>query len=168
MDIKNLTEAEQQDFYRLLKKMEGKEPDKEQDVKVKKPEIGTRYFYLDSVGDIVNAVWDDDEYDNARWDLGNVFLTEKEIVFAIEKRKVEVELKRYAEEHNDQNYKGTNYHHITLNIRYKKIVVCTYYGGIVAEATDFTSEEVAINAIRMVGEDRILKYIFGVESEGEK
>lgn len=85
MDIKNLTESEQQDFYRLLKKMNGEEADKEQGVKVKKPEIGTRYFYLDSVGDIINAVWDDDEYDNARWNLGNVFLTEKEIVFAIEK-----------------------------------------------------------------------------------
>ena len=93
MGIKNLTEAEEKEFYRLVEKMNGEETDK--DVKVKKPEIGTRYFYLDSVGDIVNAVWDDTEYDNARWDLGNVFLTEKEIVFAIEKRKVEVELERY-------------------------------------------------------------------------
>lgn len=99
MGIKNLTEAEEKEFYRLVGKMNGKEPDK--DVKVKKPEIGTRYYYLDSVGDIVNAVWDDTEYDNTRWDLGNVFLTEKEIVFAIEKRKVEVELERYAKEHND-------------------------------------------------------------------
>ena len=98
MGIKNLTEAEEKEFYRLVGKMNGKEPDK--DVKVKKPEIGTRYYYLDSVGDIVNAVWDDTEYDNTRWDLGNVFLTEKEIVFAIEKRKVEVELERYAKEHN--------------------------------------------------------------------
>lgn len=54
MGIKNLTEAEEKEFYRLVGKMNGEETDK--DVKVKKPEIGTRYFYLDSVGDIVNAV----------------------------------------------------------------------------------------------------------------
>lgn len=36
MGIKNLTEAEEKEFYRLVGKMNGKEPDK--DVKVKKPE----------------------------------------------------------------------------------------------------------------------------------
>lgn len=33
MNINNLTETEQQDFYRLLKKMNGEEPDKKQDIK---------------------------------------------------------------------------------------------------------------------------------------
>lgn len=37
MGIKNLTEAEEKEFYRLVGKMNGKEPDKEQDAKVKKP-----------------------------------------------------------------------------------------------------------------------------------
>lgn len=167
MGIKNLTEAEEKEFYRLVEKMNGKEPDKKQDVKVKKPEIGTRYFYLDSVGDIVNAVWDDTEYDNTRWDLGNVFLTEKEIVFAIEKRKVEVELERYADEHNDPDYSGNDYYHIIMHTGVKITNVFGYWKGKVAGATYFTSEKVAKDAIEAVGKERILKYLFDVDCEEE-
>lgn len=161
MGIKNLTEAEEKEFYRLVGKMNGKEPDK--DVKVKKPEIGTRYYYLDSVGDIVNAVWDDTEYDNTRWDLGNVFLTEKEIVFAIEKRKVEVELERYAKEHNDE--KTTDNCHVVMNTGTKEIDISSYWVLQVAGATCFSNREIANGAIKSVGKDRILKYLFDVDCE---
>jgi hypothetical protein len=165
MGIKNLTEAEEKEFYRLVEKMNGEETDK--DVKVKKPEIGTRYFYLDSVGDIVNAVWDDTEYDNARWDLGNVFLTEKEIVFAIEKRKVEVELERYAKEHNGPTRSDSFY--LSYNDgRDEKLDYEVWSVRRPLGAVPFTSKQVLDNAIEEIGRDRILKYIFGVESEGEE
>ncbi len=53
MDIKNLTESEQQDFYRLLKKMDGQETDKKQDAKVKKPKYrGDTVYYINYVGEI--------------------------------------------------------------------------------------------------------------------
>lgn len=166
MGIKNLTEAEEKEFYRLVGKMNGEETDKEQDVKVKKPEIGTRYFYLDSVGDIVNAVWDDTEYDNTRWDLGNVFLTEKEIVFAIEKRKVEVELERYAKEHNgpilEDNYC------ILYDEDNEEFDFDVWIGSKVQGTVVFTSKQLVFDAIEAVGKERILKYIFGVESEGKE
>lgn len=166
MGIKNLTEAEEKQFYILVGKMNGEEPDKEQDAKVKKPEIGTRYFYLDSVGDIVNAVWDDTEYDNTRWDLGNVFLTEKEIVFAIEKRKVEVELERYAKEHNgpilEDNYC------ILYDEDNEEFDFDVWIGNKVQGTVIFTSKQLVFDAIEAVGKEKILKYIFGVESEGEE
>lgn len=44
MGIKNLTEAEEKEFYRLVGKINGKEPDKEQDAKVKKPRQSEEYF----------------------------------------------------------------------------------------------------------------------------
>lgn len=164
MGIKNLTEAEEKEFYRLVGKMNGKEPDK--DVKVKKPEIGTRYYYLDSVGDIVNAVWDDTEYDNTRWDLGNVFLTEKEIVFAIEKRKVEVELERYAKEHNDPTLEDSYfilYDEYNEELDYDVWADYRPQGAVV-----FTSKQLVFDVIESIGRDRIIKYIFGVESVGEE
>ena len=165
MGIKNLTEAEEKEFYRLVGKMNGKEPDK--DVKVKKPEIGTRYYYLDSVGDIVNAVWDDTEYDNTRWDLGNVFLTEKEIVFAIEKRKVEVELERYAKEHNAPTLEASYfilYDEYNEELDYDMWADCRPQGAGV-----FASKQLVFDAIESIGRDRIIKYIFGgIESEGEE
>lgn len=164
MGIKNLTEAEEKEFYRLVGKMNGKEPDK--DVKVKKPEIGTRYYYLDSVGDIVNAVWDDTEYDNTRWDLGNVFLTEKEIVFAIEKRKVEVELERYAKEHNDPTLEDS---YFILHDEYNEELDYDVWADYRPQgAVVFTSKQLVFDAIESIGRDRIIKYIFGVESEGEE
>lgn len=163
MGIKNLTEAEEKEFYRLVWKMNGEETDKEQDVKVKKPEIGTRYFYLDSVGDIVNAVWDDTEYDNTRWDLGNVFLTEKEIVFAIEKRKVEVELERYAKEHNgpilEDNY-CILYDEDNEEFDFAYGLVAKYR----EQSFSHQNNLYLMDAVKEIGKDRILKYIFGVES----
>lgn len=165
MGIKNLTEAEEKEFYRLVGKMNGKEPDK--DVKVKKPEIGTRYYYLDSVGDIVNAVWDDTEYDNTRWDLGNVFLTEKEIVFAIEKRKVEVELERYAKEHNDPTIKDS--YCIYYNEDNEELDYDAWACGKAQGMVVFKSKQLVFDAIESIGRDRIIKYIFGgIESEGEE
>lgn len=55
MRIKNLTEAEEKEFYRLVGKMNGEEPDKKQDAKVKKPEYGQEYF-LPIVMDGLNVI----------------------------------------------------------------------------------------------------------------
>ncbi len=64
MGIKNLTEAEEKEFYRLVGKMNGKETDKEQDVKVRKPEYG------DTI-----TTWIGDEDDIKMWKLENGFFT---------------------------------------------------------------------------------------------
>ena len=50
MGIKNLTEAEEKEFYRLVGKMNGEEPDKKQDAKVKKPQINECYYIVDNDG----------------------------------------------------------------------------------------------------------------------
>ena len=57
MGIKNLTEAEEKEFYRLVGKMNGKEPDKKQDVKVKKPIYGQEYFFSNSHGWVECDTW---------------------------------------------------------------------------------------------------------------
>lgn len=120
---------------------------------------------MDSVGDIVNAVWYDTGYDNVRLDLGNVFLTEKEIVFAIEKRKVEVELQRYAEEHNGPILEDNYY--ILYDEDDEELFFDVWVGSKVQGTVVFTSKQLVFDAIEAVGKDRIIKYIFGVESEGE-
>lgn len=165
--IKNLTEAEEKEFYRLVGKMNGEEPDKEQDAKVKKPQYGDTVYYIDYIGRIRKRTWINDEYALDMWELGNIFFTKKEAEFAREKRKVEVELERYAKEHNDPDYSGNDYYHIIMHTGVKITNVFEYWKGKVAEATYFTSGKVAKDAIEEVGKDRILKYIFGVESEGE-
>lgn len=164
MGIKNLTEAEEKEFYRLVGKMNGEEPDKEQDVKVRKPRQSEEYFYINDDGAIIQSRWTNDSLDNGRWELGNVFFTKESAWFAREKKKVEVELQRYAEEHN-----GTASTNRRYLIRYKedeKRLLCDTWATAKIQGTVmFTSRDVLADAIEAVGKERILKYIFGVESE---
>lgn len=87
MGIKNLTEAEEKEFYRLVGKMNGKEPDKKQDVKVKKPINGQEYFFINSHGWVECDTWQDTAVDNKRWEFGNVFLIREKALFDVEKKK---------------------------------------------------------------------------------
>ena len=166
MGIKNLTEAEEKEFYRLVGKMNGEEPDKEQDVKVRKPRQSEEYFYINDDGAIIQSRWTNDSLDNGRWELGNVFFTKESAWFAREKKKVEVELQRYAEEHN-----GTASTNRRYLIRYeedeKRLLCDTWATAKIQGTVMFTSRDVLADAIEAVGKERILKYIFGVESEGE-
>ena len=53
--IKNLTEAEEKEFYRLVGKMNGEETDKEQGVKVRKPRKSEEYFYISNDGAVIQS-----------------------------------------------------------------------------------------------------------------
>lgn len=165
MGIKNLTEAEEKEFYRLVGKMNGKEPDKKQDVKVRKPEYWDTVYYIDYIGRIRKMTWINDEYALDMWELGNIFFTKKEAEFAREKRKVEVELERYAKEHNgpipEDNYC------ILYDEDNEEFDFDVWIGSKVQGTIVFTSKQLVFDAIKEIGKDRILKYIFGVESEGE-
>jgi hypothetical protein len=166
MDIKNLTESEQQDFYRLLKKMDGQETDKKQDAKVKKPKYGDTVYYINYVGEITRTTWLNVKRDSEMWELGNVFFTEEAAEFAREKKKVEVELERYAKEHNDPTLEASYfilYDEYNEELDYDVWADCRPQGAVV-----FASKQLVFDAIEAVGKDRILKYIFGVESEGEE
>jgi hypothetical protein len=166
MNINNLTETEQQDFYRLLKKMNGEEPDKKQDVKVKKPRQSEEYFCISNDGAVIQSRWTNDSLDEGRWELGNVFFTEESAWLAREKRKVEVELERYAKEHNDPTLEDSYFIlHDEYNeeLDYDMLADCRPQGAVV-----FTSKQLVFDAIESIGRDRILKYIFGVESVGEE
>ena len=171
MGIKNLTEAEEKEFYRLVGKINGEEPDKEQDVKVKKPEKGDTYFLIEVSGNITKTMWTNSLLDRKRWELGNIFFTEEEAEFAREKRKVKVELQRYALEHNDPEKEAWNLKnsHFGLVLKHDtKDIGQTDLRIFQDESvTCFTSASIARDAIGAVGRERILKYIFGVESEEE-
>lgn len=164
MGIKNLTEAEEKELYRLVEKMNGKEPEKKQDVKVKKPIYGQEYFFSNSHGWVECDTWRDRAVDNKRWELGNAFLIREKALFDVEKRKVEVELERYAKEHNGP-IRSDSFYLLYNNedggkLDYDVWSVCKPQGGV-----QFASKQLVFDAIEAVGKDRILKYIFGVESE---
>lgn len=166
MDIKNLTESEQQDFYRLLKKMDGQETDKKQDAKVKKPKYGDTVYYINYVGEIMRTTWLNVKRDSEMWELGNIFFTEESAEFAREKRKVEVELERYAKEHNDPTLEDS---YFILHDEYNEQLDYDVWADYRPQgAVVFTSKQLVFDAIESIGRDRIIKYIFGVESVGEE
>lgn len=161
--IKNLTEAEEKEFYRLVGKMNGEESDKKQDVKVKKPQYGDTIYYINYIGRIRKRTWINDEDDLDMWELGNIFFTEEEAEFAREKKKVEVELERYAKENNGP----------ILEDRYcilydEELTYGVWIDNKVQGTVVFKSKQLVFDAIEAVGKERILKYIFGVKSEGEE
>lgn len=163
MGIKNLTEAEEKEFYRLVEKMNWKEPDKKQDAKVKKPQYGDTVYYIDYIGRIRKRTWINDEYALDMWELGNIFFTKKEAEFAREKKKVEVELERYAKEHNAPTLEDK---YFILYDEYNEELDYDVWADYIPQgAVVFASKQLVFDAIESIGRDRILKYIFGVESE---
>lgn len=158
-NLDNLTEKEKETFSRLVEKSNKKS-------KVFKPAYRQGYFYIDTVRDVGSQKWDDDGYDNACYELGNCFETRKQAEFAIEKQKVYMELKRYALEHNEGVIDWFNSEQIKFSITgayltgYKvKLRVLPSKGLRDLNSIYFTSEEIAKNAIKEIGEDRIKKRI---------
>lgn len=137
-----------------------------------KPNDREMYFYIGGNGVIFTDTWSEsdgylDRTDADRYFFNNVFNTNEEAEFEVERRKVMVELEDYAREHNDKmdwnNDCQTKYYIGFINNEEKEIYIgqallCKIFGVIY-----FSSEEITQKAIRAVGEDRIKKYCFGID-----
>ena len=92
-------------------------------------------------------------------EVGSIFRTKEQAKFAVEKLKVEAELRKFSRpfELDAENFLIT-FNTITgsLNFLYRE-------RNQLQRAIYFESVEKAQQAIESVGEDRIKKYIFGVE-----
>lgn len=125
------------------------------------PQDGDEYWYIDSEGWIDGPCeyLSGDDWDVERLLIGNVFKTKAEAEFAVEKLKVEAELREFGKpfESGDVNYC------ILGDLEGGRVaVMCRAY--LPTQGTIyFESAEKAQQAIEEIGEDRIKKYIFGVE-----
>lgn len=79
IDISVLPEAEQDLIKALFDKCCERVNQKVAEVKPRiwKPECGERYHYIDGSGSIYSTIWFNTRIDNGRWNLGNVFKTQK-------------------------------------------------------------------------------------------
>lgn len=159
VNFDNLTEEERNQLIALVKKsME--EP------KVWKPKNGEDYYYIDVEGEYFSDSWDDNDFDDNAYAIGNCFKTKEEAKFVIEKLKVIAELKRFAQEHNDKIdwNSGSWKYYLVYDYHYpvKDISICnTIY--VRRNGIFFTSKEIAQQAIETIGADRLKKYYFEVE-----
>ena len=123
------------------------------------PQVEDDYWYVDCDAEVMFAVWHGDDYDKGRVSIDNIFKTKQQAEFAVEKLKVEAELRKFS---RPFEYGKFNYY-LLLDIdgnsfRTEFTSYFTEQGAIY-----FESEEKAQQAIKSVGEERIKKYIFGVE-----
>ena len=117
------------------------------------------YWFVDSDTEVIERVWYGDDYDRGRASVGNVFKTKEQAEFTVEKLKVESELRKFSRpfEPTVDNY------YIVFNTKTGYLGAGSR-GYITSQGVIyFESEEKVQQAIYSVGEERIKKYIFGVE-----
>ena len=123
------------------------------------PKDGDIYWFINTAGGTNWVQWHDTEVDNKRLSFGNAFKTNVEAEFAVEKLKVEAELRKFSRPFENGKFN----HYIFFYIDGDSVEVGYKTGCHSQGAIYFESEEKAQQAIESVGIDRIKKYIFGVE-----
>lgn len=159
LNMENLSKEEREQLLKLVEKANKKGS------KIWKPEPGEAYYVIDDCGAIYKSVVGrahDESIDEGRYSIGNCFNTQEEAEFALEKQKVIVELERFAKENN----KHSEYCVSSLLVynRPKHKVECLqlvdrYY----PTSLIFSDSQVGMDAIQTIGEDRLIKYYFGVK-----
>lgn len=169
IDISKLSEA-QQNLFKSLFEQFCERSEKEEKANSCGLKNGDTYYYITNDGQIGIAKWQGRASDFRRLALGNVFKTEKDTEFGIEKQKVRVELQRYADEHNDpdkEEWDGENEHYrIGYDIDADDFIITSGW-NIIRDDVYFTSKEIAEDAANKVGAKRIMKYLFDVDCEDE-
>lgn len=160
VNMKNLSEEEREQLMKLIQKSNGSKRN------LWKPNYGRKYFYINDCGAIINSKWYDDVIDTYRYEIGNCFKTKEETEFALEKVKVETELRRFAEENNEHEIDWTDEDQEKWFIFYNcdtKNIDTRYDDTLRTHYIYFSSKEIAKQAIKHIGKERLKKYYFGVE-----
>ena len=123
------------------------------------PQFGDDHWYVDSDTEVMDIAWYGGDYDQGRLSIGNVFKTKEQAEFAVEKLKVEAELRKFSRPFVD----GKENNHIKYRPSFDELSVSASFGYQDQGVFYFESREKAEEAIEAVGKDRIKKYIFGVE-----
>lgn len=159
VNMENLSEEEREQLMKIIKKSNGCKR------KVWKPECNKNYWIINGCR-VVNSSWDNDNVDYRRYEIGNCFKTEKEAKFALEKLKVEAELRRFAEENNECEIDWTDRKQNKWLICYNydsKNIDTGYDNTLRTHYIYFSSKEIAKQAIKHIGEERLKKYYFRIE-----
>ena len=172
--IDNLTIEEQKQLKALVEKAN-------QEPLVWKPDLCERYYYFSDHPCFPDGVsyckWEGDKIDQYRYDLGDCFKTKEEVEFAQERQRIITELERLSKADGfdyrtatsgvylscmryTQPSGKTKYTDLSSKTIYK-INYCRYWDTRFA-TIGFSDEFAARKAVEKIGEERILKYYFGI------
>lgn len=161
VNMNNLEEDERKQLMALIEKANKPKS------KIWKPSNRNKaYFYITTSGNVSSDCWGGEQFDEGRYELGNCYPTKEDAEFAAEAYKVYVELKRYAEEHDDPiDWNNEIYYKYSLHYNhYKKEIEAAGHATWQSIGIFFSSSQIAMQAVEEIGEDRIKKYLFGVEN----
>lgn len=146
-----------------------KEGNKKKEVKKRwKPDQYEECFCITGSGTTCSLYWDDNLLDSERYyKLRNVFKTEEEAKFELERVKIMAELQNYADEHTGEIAHLLDAFWIAFDEDDMSITVETESCLPPVGAVLFSDADTAYDAIEAIGEDRILKYMFGVNPNKE-
>lgn len=159
VNFENLTAEERAELLKLVGKANKPKS------KVWKPEREEEYYDIHDTG-IGGYVWYDSHFDNNNYAIGNCFKTREEAQNAVERFKIRAELQRYADEHNEPiDWEDNKQEKWYIRFSYWNKIVDYDYSAMARDCFQiyFSSEEIAKAAVQSVGEERIKKYLFGVE-----
>ena len=137
-------------------------------IKDREPKKGDTYYYIGSVGTILNYDYREDISDAALLNIGNCFKTEEEAKHMVEKLKVIHELQKFAYENNEKEIDWNNktqYKYYLVYATEDEELYVDYAVYCKRELLNiyFTSSDIARKAIKTIGENRIKKYYFDIE-----
>lgn len=132
------------------------------DSKVWKPKTNGGYYSIYGDGDIGFHVWNASQPQHQKkYEVGNCFKTRKEAAEAVEIKKIDTELRRYALEHNEADIDWKNGNQAKYFIEYNTNArLCTncIYSTKAPNQIYFTSTKIALEAIEAIGRDRVEKW----------
>lgn len=162
----------QKTFENLQKVIEtDKEEQKKKITKKRwKPKENDEYFYIFACGGVGRTFWiGKNSFDEGRYNFNNVFKTKEEAEFELERKKIMIELQNYADEHNDPDFNiyDDEFYWIACDAEEGDLFPGYNESGpfLPLNTVLFSSEEIVTDAIESVGENRILKYMFGINSD---
>ena len=145
-----------------------KEENKKKEVNKRwKPKFGENYFSIVSFDNITSLEWENDVFDNKHYNTRNVFKTIEEAEFEVECRKIMIELQNYADEHNGEIAHPSDAFWLGFDEDNMLIIVEDDSIFPPVGTVLFSDADTAYNAIEDIGEDRIIKYMFGIDPDKE-
>lgn len=145
----------QQELAALRKRIDELEAQAKTEVTDSWPKYGNECWAIDGDGDLFDFVWNLEDNQLHRLEIGNVFRTEEEAKREVERRKVLTELRKLAKA--SWNKEPVNYAYYSLRLLSGVIDICAYsYRRNELGVVYFATEKDAQAAIETIGADRLM------------
>lgn len=162
INLENLNPEEKEQLFSLVEKSNKPNPNKRW-----RADYGECYYTIFGDGDIAPLCENNQSEAKLRYKLGNYFKTRQEAGFEREKRLLYQELSDYAFQHNEKelNWDDATQEKFCIYLAHKPdsstvLAIDNMQTVEYPNTVYFSSREIAKNAIKAIGEERIKKYLF--------